>query len=127
MILAMTIATALSTQPAVPLLEIPRRFWGEYNEILSDCGTGNNDSRLRISWNRLQFYESEGELRELIRHADGSVTIVAQHTGEGQTWMNVYELRLSADGSRLTVIHPQTGEMQQAESTRRRCPSGRSN
>ena len=118
------IALALSIQASRPF-EIPQTFWGEYNERLGDCGTGNNDSRLLISWDRLHFYESVGEIRELIRHPDGSVTIVAEQTGEGQTWFSLYQLRLADDRSSLIVVHPQTGDMEQSESVRLRCPSGR--
>lgn len=112
----------VSAQGMASLLEIPRPFWGEYNDRLVDCGTGNNDSRLRISGDRLQFYESTGELRELIRNQDGSVTVIADHLGEGEIWTSVYQLRLSSDGNALTVIHPHTNDMEQFETERLRCP-----
>lgn len=107
--------------PNAPLLEIPREFWGEYNEVLSDCGTGNNDSRLRISWNTVHFYESSGELKELLRQDDGSIVVIAEHNGEGQTWQSVYQLRLSEDRNTLTVVYPQTIDMAQFSSDRKRC------
>ena len=106
-----------------PLFELPREYWGEYNEVLADCGTGNNDTRLRISWNTVQFYESMGEVQEILRQQDSSVVVVAKHSGEGQTWQSVYQLRLSGDGETLTVSHPQTIEMDQFNSDRRRCPA----
>jgi hypothetical protein len=111
---------ALQTQ--APLLEIPRPLWGEYNENVVHCGTGLNDSRLRISWNTVQFYESTGTLRELIRHKDGSVTILADHAGEGQQWTSLYHLALSPDGKRLTTTHSQDAESRQSSTTRLRCP-----
>jgi hypothetical protein len=111
--------SALAANP--PLFELPREYWGEYNEVLTDCGTGNNDTRLRISWNTIRFYESAGEVQELLRQRDGSVVIVAKHSGEGQTWQSVYQLRLSADGETLTVTHPQSLEMDQFSSDRQRC------
>jgi hypothetical protein len=120
-------ALAVAIQGAAPLLEIPRPFWGEYNERLSDCGTGNNESRLRISWDRLRFYDSTGELRELMRQPDGAIIVVAEHSGEGQRWSSVYQLRLSAERDRLTVVHPQTSEMEQNETVRLRCPSSGAN
>jgi hypothetical protein len=107
---------------SVPLFELPREFWGEYNENLADCGTGNNDSRLRVSWNTVHFYESTGEIEKLLRQPDGSIVVVAQHSGEGQTWQSVYQMRLSEDAQILTVIHPQTAEMEQLNTDRRRCP-----
>jgi hypothetical protein len=108
---------------STPLFELPREFWGEYNENLTDCGTGNNDSRLRVSWNTVHFYESTGEIEKLLRQPDGSIVVVAQHSGEGQKWQSVYQLRLSKDAQVLTVIHPQTAEMEQLSTDRRRCPA----
>lgn len=121
----MTLVLGLALQGTAQPLEIPRAFWGEYNDRLEDCGIGNNDSTLGISRDHLEFHESTGELREMIRHSDGTVTVLAEHHGEGQTWTSVYQLRLSADRSRLTVIHPQTSEMEQFEFSRLRCPLGR--
>jgi hypothetical protein len=127
MISALALAFLASVRGSALPLEIPRPFWGEYNERLADCGTGNNDSRLRISRDRLQFYESTGVLRELIQHRDGSVTIVSEQTGEGQTSTSVYHLRLLDSSNTLTITHPQTRELVQTEETRHRCPSGRNN
>ena len=115
----MLLATA--TPQSSPLFELPREFWGEYNEKLSDCGTGNNDSRLRISWNTVRFYESTGEIRELLRQDDGSIVISAEHEGEGQKWLSLYQLKLSPDGQSLTVTNPQTVEMEQLAANRLRC------
>jgi hypothetical protein len=120
-------ALVIAMQGAVPLFEIPQSFWGEFNEQVADCGTGNNDSRLRVSWDRLHFYESVGGLREFPRNSDGSIIVVAEQSGEGQRWTSIYQLRLSADGSRLTVIHPQTSETEQTETVRLRCPSSGAN
>ncbi len=123
----MSVLIALMAQAATvanpPLFELPRQFWGEYNEVLADCGTGRNDTRLRISWNTVQFYESTGEIKELLRQPDGSIIIVAKHSGEGETWQSVYRLRLSDDTQSLTVTHPQTAEMAQFGTERRRCPT----
>jgi hypothetical protein len=116
---AMLAQSALAANP--PLFELPREYWGEYNEVITDCGTGNNDTRLRISWNTIRFYESTGEVQELLRQRDGSVVIVAKHSGERQTWQSVYQLRLSPDGETLTVTHPQSLEMDQFSSDRQRC------
>ncbi len=117
------LVAALQTQ--APLLEIPGAFWGEYNQNLAHCGTGLNDSRLRVSWDTIRFYESTGTLRELIRHSDGSVTVLADHSGEGQQWSSLYNLALSPDGKRLTVTHSQDAEAGQASMTRMRCPEAK--
>src|SRR5688572_13688435 len=44
----------------VPGLAIPARFQGEWNRVLADCGTGNNDTRLRLDAGKVTFHESSG-------------------------------------------------------------------
>src|SRR3546814_9088832 len=39
---------------------IPVLFHGEWNQDLSACGTGSSETRLRISADRLRFYEKIG-------------------------------------------------------------------
>jgi hypothetical protein len=121
MLFVLALILQSQTVAAAPLFELPREYWGEYNEMLKDCGTGNNDSRLRISWNTIRFFESTGELTELLRQPDGSIVVVAKHSGEGQTWQSIYQLRLSDDRQVLTVIHPQTSDSDQLSTGRKRC------
>jgi hypothetical protein len=104
------------------LFEIPRHFWGEYNDRLANCGAEYDESTLRISWDRVEFYASTGELRGLIRNPDGSVVIIAEHQGEGEKWQSVYQLRMTPDRSQLVVVHPQALDVEQIQSSRLRCP-----
>lgn len=121
--ISLSVIALLQVAPSQPLFEIPLEFRGEYNANLNDCGTGNNDSKLRISWDRLRFWESSGKLKELLRLPDGSVVISAEMSGEGEKWMSVYQLRLSEEGKKLSVIHPQTADLDQIAFDRFRCPS----
>lgn len=66
---------------------IPAAFQGEWNERVEDCGTGNNDSRLRISASEVRFYESGGRVRGAFLHGPYELIIVLDMSGEGQTWM----------------------------------------
>ena len=95
---------------------IPARFHGEWNQDLSACGTGSSETRLRISGDRLRFYESAGEVSEVDIVNDRVIEVTAAYSGEGQTWTNERRLSLSPDGDTLTV----TGEG--ATMTRSRCP-----
>lgn len=106
-----------------PLLEIPRHFWGEYNEDLAACGTGSNESRLRISWDTVQFYESVGELQEMIRLSDNSMIIVANHISEGERFTKTYQLQLSPNGQILKVRSTQDLDTNATEFDRFRCPA----
>ena len=114
--------TAKTQSEGEPVFEIPRQFWGEYTENLADCGQVN-ETRLRISWNEVRFYESVGKLQQIIRASDHSVFVQATHSGEGRQWTTAYQLELSPDGKMLTVRRPQSEDDVASESVRHRCPA----
>lgn len=122
--IALALIAPAKAQPGaqeIPLLEIPLQFWGEYNEELAACGTGSNETRLRISWDTIQFYESAGALREIIRLSDKSIIVVADHKSEGQHFTKTYQLQLSPDGQILKVRSTQDVETDATEFDRHRC------
>lgn len=82
---------------------IPARFQGEWNAELDACGTGESPTRLRISADRIRFYESAGVVQAVAIESERVVNVTAEFTGEGQTWVDERRLTLSDDGSRLTV------------------------
>lgn len=96
---------------------IPLVFRGEWNQDLRACGTGLNDSRLRIEARRLRFYESDGEVRTIKILSDRSVVIDAAFSGEGQAWIDKTQLVLSRSGAELMADG----------STLSRCPDSPSN
>jgi hypothetical protein len=102
--------------------EIPRQFWGEYNQNIRHCGTGLNDTRLRVSWNNVRFYESTATVEGIIRNADGSIVVFAKFENHRETWSNIFKMSLSADKRRITVTHPQNVDSDQSSMTRQRCP-----
>lgn len=102
--------------------EIPRQFWGEYNQNIRHCGTGLNDTRLRVSWNAVRFYESTAKVDGIIRNADGSIVVLAKFENHRDSWTNVFKMTLSADRKRITLTHPQNSDGDQSSMTRQRCP-----
>lgn len=91
-----------SPSPAADAGTIPAAFRGEWNRVPADCGTGSNDSRLRIDAKRLRFYESSGDV--LAVHGEGrTITVRARYSGEGQTWEDARSFTLSADGQTLSA------------------------
>lgn len=91
---------AASPSAGLAVATIPARFRGEWNRVAADCGTGRNDSRLRIEPERLRFYESSGEVVS-VREDGRTVTVRARFTGEGETWEADRSFTLSADGDTL--------------------------
>jgi hypothetical protein len=112
---------ALAAQAADGPVEIPREFWGEFNSSLEDCGTWDNDSLLHVTKDEVRFFASTGQVYELLEQPDGSLVVVALHSGEGEVWTSVYQFRLSPDASILTTIYPQTELVEQFSFDRLRC------
>ena len=97
-------SAATSAQAQERTLEaVPDRWIGEWNEDQSACGTGLNDSRLRISTDSIMFYESGGLVRGVFENGPFEILIVADMSGEGQTWLASHHFRMSASGSYISM------------------------
>lgn len=101
-------ATAASDDPASETdgdvaTAIPARFRGEWNADRAACGTGQSETRLRVSGDRIRFYESVGVVRGIEIESDRVITVTARYQGEGDTWQDERRLSLSDDGNSLTV------------------------
>ena len=83
---------------------IPVRFQGEWNSNLKDCGTDLNDSRLRISYDRIRFYESGGPAKAIVTNGEFDLAIIAELSGESESWIAFSHFRLSADHTYLTDV-----------------------
>lgn len=90
---------------ASPSTVIPAEFQGEWNARPDACGSGMDDSRLRIAADELQFYESRGKVRDVAFPAPGRIAVAADMSGEGQTWSETFAFALSQDGQTLTDAH----------------------
>ena len=82
---------------------LPQHFLGEWNNPLSACGTGRSDMRLIIRRDSISFWESDGEVKRVMRHNDRAVTVLATYSGEGQTWDRIDRLVLSRSGNEMTA------------------------
>ena len=83
---------------------VPIRFVGEWNTNLQECGTDLNDSRLRISSNKIRFHESGGPIRAIVTQGDFELVLITELSGEGETWLASNHFRLSADHTYLTDV-----------------------
>lgn len=99
---------------------VPSQFIGEWNARLGDCGSGENDSALRIGKNRIEYYESDGPIKAIVSHGRYEIALVLELSGEGQTWIATEHFKLSVGGDRLTSVN-QPGD----GFVRYRCPAKR--
>ena len=95
---------------------VPARFVGEWVADLKRCGADRDDSRLRLDADRIRFHESGGPIRAVVTRGELELALIAERSGEGETWLACHRFRLSADRERLIDA---TGE---AEFARYRCP-----
>lgn len=78
---------------------IPADFHGRYAASCDRPG----DSRLDVSARELRFHESAAAVRSVTIQSPRSIEVAAAYQGEGERWSAVQQLRLSDDGSRLTL------------------------
>ncbi len=97
-----TLAGCAAAEPQDHERTIPAKFHGEWNKTLADCGTVNNDSRLVITANEVQFYESGGVVRGAFLHGPYEILIVLDMSGEGSSWMTSFQWTMASDGSYLS-------------------------
>lgn len=91
------------TPEPAPGVSVPARFQGEWNQVLADCGTGNNESRLRVAADRVAFYEAAGPVVQATEEGN-DLQVTVQLTGEGVTVEKRYAWRLAEDGQALTDL-----------------------
>jgi hypothetical protein len=121
-ILAIAISASNPAGAAAPRpVTIPIRFHGEFDAAQKYCGTGVSDMRLRISANKIRFYESEGTRISILTQPNGEITVLAEYHGEGESWHSMGQFALSPDGKRLIVRNPAGDQIAQQSTTRIRC------
>jgi len=104
LVLLSLLLSAGSVSAAEQQREIPARFLGEWNANLKNCGTDLNDSRLRITADRIRFYESGGPVRAVVTQGEFDLALIAELSGEGSAWLSYKHFRLSADHTHLTDV-----------------------
>ena len=117
-LLALAIAGAAGTVArAETERQVPAQFQGEWNTQLLDCGGFRNDSRLEIGADRVAFHESSGPILAVVPRGEQEIALIAELSGEGETWLSFKHFRLSGDRAQLVDI------TDGSEFARQRCPT----
>jgi hypothetical protein len=95
------LAVGASAAASEPAASMPAQFLGEWNAVVADCGTGNNDSVLEIKSNHISYWESDGPLKAIVVHGRYEVALIAELSGEGQTWLTTAQFKLSPGEDKL--------------------------
>lgn len=96
---------------------VPARFQGAWSASPKPCGDETDDSRLVIEPARIRFYESGGAIAAVVTKGESDLALIAELSGEGETWLAYTHFRLSADGKTLTDVTDESTPM-----ARHRCP-----
>jgi hypothetical protein len=89
-------------------LLIPAAFHGRWGMGPADCEPGRSDAKglITIGDKTIDFYESKGTLTKVTLNAPENFTGTFAFTGEGQSWTNSQNLKLT--GSSNTLIRSET-------------------
>jgi hypothetical protein len=107
--------------PTVAAVAVPHEYHGTYDSTPDSCES-DSDMKLTITATTLEFYESTGTVKSIVRHKDSSITVMSEFEGEGEKWMAMDHLRLSYDDRVLTITHPVEQGLEQFDTDRVRCP-----
>ncbi len=80
---------------------IPDRFIGEWTGNPESCGLGTDDMQIRIGRSQITFWESEGPVLAAVVRGN-HLAIIAELSGEGETWLKTAQFEITADGNTLT-------------------------
>lgn len=80
---------------------VPERYRGDWAADAAACERRGDVSRLRIGQQDIRFHESEGPIVS-VDDRGGTLELVAQLSGEGETREAAYAFSLSPDGNTLT-------------------------
>lgn len=86
------------------LERIPPAFQGTWRSEPAPCrATVSDESQLRIDADSLRFHESSGRVVSVVQRGLHQIGVIAELSGEGESWLHVSRLTLEPSGDRLAV------------------------
>jgi hypothetical protein len=85
-------------------LTIPAAFHGRWGMVPADCTStlGDNKGMITVDAASIKFFESRGTLTKVTQDAPENFTGTFAFTGEGMTWTNSQNLKLTGSSNTLT-------------------------
>ena len=80
---------------------VPESLVGSWASSPASCGSDADDLALRITPRQIVHWESDGPIKAVVVLGN-EIALIAELSGEGETWLNAVKFELSADGRRLT-------------------------
>ena len=79
---------------------VPERFTGIWVGSPAACGSGEDELILRIDSDRISYWESGGPIEAVVVRGN-EIALIAELSGEGESWLATAIYQLSDDGLRL--------------------------
>jgi hypothetical protein len=114
--IVLLLAAPLAASESV--VAVPAQFLGDWGGS-PRCEATPDDLALRIDRDRVSYHESSGPLKAIVIRGHDELALVAELSGEGETWLATARFRLSPDGDKLIDDASDPGE----ETVRYRCPA----
>jgi hypothetical protein len=103
-LVSLSLVLVMSAATSAELVEsIPVQYLGRWAESPAECDRGQlAESRLTISVDRIEFYESIGQVLSIAVEGESDLAVLLEATGEGYTWLSARQFTLSSDAQSLT-------------------------
>lgn len=89
---------------------VPERFLGRWATSAASCDSDADDLAIRIDAESIQFWESDGPVRAVVERGENELALIAELSGEGETWLAAMRFELSTEGDRLTGTTAGSGQ-----------------
>ena len=99
---------------------IPEQFRGIWASRAAHC-SARGESVLTIRETAIDFYEGRGRVLAIATHGETELALLIEASGEGETWLEARQFRLSEDRQTLTDV---TGRRQGAVRYQCSTPNG---
>ncbi len=83
------------------LTTVPERFLGTWAGDLASCGRVEDNQNLRLERDYISYWESGGSIKAIVVRGNDEIAMIAELSGEGETWLATLQFRLSPEGDRL--------------------------
>lgn len=114
---ALLTSTSLGASSGDP--RVPDQYIGRWAGSPGACGSDADDLMLRLSKDRIAYWESEGPIVASVSRGGRELALIMELSGEGETWLATAKFELSADGQQLVDSTTIPGET----IVRHRCPA----
>jgi hypothetical protein len=111
--------TSASVGASADAPRVPDQYVGQWAGSPESCGSDADDLTLRLSNDRIAYWESEGPILASVSRGTRDLALIVELSGEGETWLATAKFELSADGQQLIDSTTIPGE----SVVRHRCPS----